>query len=235
VLTRGGLRDPVTGRDPGVPVRPDLARITPTLELVAPVDGQPAMRLGGAVDLRGQGLDAPGARVRFVEPATGTVLELAAEDPATSGRLRVRLPEGAPLVAGHPLAGTGADPGSWRIGAYVVDIRYDDPARPGLASNALATQLAPAASAVLAHVGGATQVSFTCAPPVRPGQSVSVIVGQTMALVPSPAAATDTIAASLPDLPRGTSLPVRLRVDGVDSPVIDRAATPPVLLTELIP
>ncbi len=235
VLTRGGLRDPETGRDPGVILRPGLGATTPTLELIAPVDGQPAMRLGGAVDLRGQALDASGARVRFTAPGAGTVLELAPEEPTTSGRLRVRLPEGAPLDAAHPLAGTGADPGSWRIGAYIVDIRYDDPLRAGLASNALATQLAPSASVTLAHVAGETRVSFTSAPPVRPGQSVAVIVGREMVLVPTPAVAMDTIVASLPDLPRGTSLPVRLRVDGIDSPVIDRAASPPVLLTEMIP
>jgi hypothetical protein len=235
VLTRGGLRDPVTGRDPGVVVRPGLGQTTPSLELVAPLDGQPVMRLGGAVELRGQALDAPGARVRFAEPGTGVVLELAPEEPMTSGRLRVRLPDGAPLAAAHPLAGTGSDPGAWRIGSYVVDIRYDDPARAGLASNALPSALAPAATAALAHAGGETSVTFACAPPVRPGQTVAVIVGREMVLVPSPAAATGTIAASVPGLDRGASLTVRLRVDGVDSPVIDRAAVPPVLLTEVIP
>ena len=56
------------------------------------------MRLGGAVELRGQALDAPGARVRFTEPGTGVVLDLAPDEPMTSGRLRVRLPEGAPLA-----------------------------------------------------------------------------------------------------------------------------------------
>jgi hypothetical protein len=56
-----------------------------------------------------------------------------------------------------------------------------------------------------------------------------------MVLLPSPAAATASVTATVPDLVRGASVPVRLRVDGIDSPIIDRAAKPPVLLTEVIP
>jgi hypothetical protein len=235
VLTRGGPRNPATGRDPGVLLRPDVGAVTPTLEMIAPADGQIVMRLGGAVDLIGQALNAPGARVRFTEPATGTVLFLAPDEPATSGRLRVRLPGGAPLVAGHALAGTGSDPGTWRIGPYVVDVLYDDPMRAGLASNALAAVLAPSTTVTLAHVGGATQLTFSVEPRIRPSQSVAAMAGQEMVLVPAPAAATGTVTASIPDLARGASLPVRLRVDGIDSPIIDRAARPPVLLTEVIP
>jgi hypothetical protein len=235
VLSRGGLRDPLTGRDPGVRVRPGTGQTTPALEMIAPLDGQIVMRLGGAVDLIGQALDAPGARVRFTEPGTGTVLDLTPDTPVTSGRMRVRLPEGASLAAGHPLAGTGADPGAWRIGPYVVHIVYDDPDRAGLASNALAAVLAPSVAATLSHVGGATEIGFAVSPPVRPGQTLAVIAGQEMVLLPAPAAAAASVTATVPDLARGASLPVRLRVDGIDSPIIDRAAKPPVLLTEVIP
>ena len=56
-----------------------------------------------------------------------------------------------------------------------------------------------------------------------------------MALVPSPGAPADQAQAEFTGLASGAVLPVRLRVDGVDSPVIDRLAEPPVLETVTIP
>jgi len=75
----------------------------------------------------------------------------------------------------------------------------------------------------------------TCSPPIRPGQSVAILVGQQMALIETPAAPTTTVAAQFTGLPPGAALPVRLRVDGIDSPVIDRLAGPPELETVTIP
>src|SRR5690606_4199705 len=112
VISRGGLVDPATGRDPGVLVRPDLAETSPTLLSIEPADRQQVMRLGRDIVLNGHALDRGEVRVRFAELGGGTVLELAPLAPATATRLVVRLPSGEPLVGGHALAGTGADPGA---------------------------------------------------------------------------------------------------------------------------
>ena len=76
---------------------------------------------------------------------------------------------------------------------------------------------------------------MTCAPPIRPGQTVAILVGQQMAQLPSPAAPTEQVEAVFAGLPSGAELAVRLRVDGIDSPVIDRQAEPPELETVAIP
>ena len=51
----------------------------------------------------------------------------------------------------------------------------------------------------------------------------------------SPAAPITTASAHFDGLASGSELPVRLRVDGIDSPVIDLSTTPPRLITVSIP
>jgi len=235
VLTRGGLADPATGRDPGVLLQPDVAETAPTLVSIEPADRQQVMRFGRELRLLGHGLDRGDARVRFAEPGATAALELAPVPPATANRLLVRLPSGAPLAATHPLAGTGADPGAWRIGVYTVLVRLTEPSGRETLTNALPVALAPATTSAAAPVPGATAITMTTEPRIRPGQSVAILLGQRMALVPSPGAPADQAQAEFTGLASGAVLPVRLRVDGVDSPVIDRLAEPPVLETVTIP
>ena len=235
VLSRGGLRHPVSGRDPGVSLQPSLAQTAPTLLALEPLDGQPVMRLGGEVAIHGHVLDGAEVRVRFAEPATGAVLELAPLAPATPSRLVVRLPSGLPLDGTHPLAGTAADPGSWRISSYSVDVRLTEPGGRETITNALPVALAPRSTASAAPDSGGTAISMTSAPPVRPGQTLAILVGQRMERVASPATPASTVEAVFAGLPSGAELPVRLRVDGIDSPVIDRQAEPPTFETVTIP
>ena len=242
VLTRGGLRDADTGRDPGVLVSPTLSLAPPTLLSVEPLDRQPVMRLGRDIALNGLALDRGEARVRFAEVGTGKVLELAPLAPVTPGRMVVRLPAGDPLPGDdppppppHTLHGTGADPGAWRIGAYDVSILLVEPGGRQTETNALPVALAPAStSSAIADLDG-TEITMTSSPPIRPGQSVAILVGQTMQLVATPAEPATQAQAVFTGLASGAQLPVRLRVNGVDSPVIDRATDPPTLQTVTIP
>ena len=235
VLTRGGLRDPVTGRDPGVLVNPSLSQTAPTLLSVEPLDQQPVMRLGRDIALNGYGFDHGEAAVRFAEPGTGTVLELAPLAPVTSTRMVLQLPGGAPLAGAHPLSGTGADPGAWRIGSYSLSVHLVEPGGRQTDTNALSVALAPASTPSAAADPGGTEITMTSEPPIRPGQSVAILVGQEMELVPSPVSPANQAQAVFAGLSSGAQLPVRLRVDGVDSPVIDRLADPPALETVTIP
>jgi hypothetical protein len=235
VLSRGGRRDPTSGRDPGVAVRPDLLSGLPTLAAIEPLDLQPVMRLGGRIALTGTALDAGVVTVRFTEADTGSFLDLAPAGPAGPGRVVVELPSGAPLTAGDPLIDTAADPGAWRIGAYAVALHLACPDGRNLVTNALPIALAPAATATATASVGGTTIIMACEPPIRPGQRVAVVLGQDMRLVDSPTAPADEVAAEFAGLASGADLPVRLRVDGIDSPVIDRLAEPPVLVTVAIP
>lgn len=231
VLSRGGLVDPASGRDPGVALRPDLLNTSPTLSAVAPVDGQPVMRLGNEVALSGYALDAGEATVRFIEPGTGRVLTLPPRLPTTPNRILVRLPAGTPRAADDPLADTGSDPGAWRIGPYTLDVAIIDHNGREMQTNALPLALAPRTSAAAVAAGATVTVTMTCEPPIRPGQKVAVLVGAQMAVLDSPTEPADEVAAPFTGFATGDRLPVRLRVDGIDSPVINRQTTPPSLAT----
>lgn len=235
VLTRGGLADPVTGRDPGVKVAPDVDNTVPAVTKVSAEDGHPVMRLGGRVVLEGFALGGVEVTVRFTEPGTGVVLEVPPLAPAAPNRLVVALPEGAELPVGSPLEGSVFDPASWRIGAYFVDVSVVEAGGRVSLSNALPVALAPLSTASALAAGSDVALMLTSAPPIRPGQTVAVSAGQTTVPVATPAAPVDEVSANFTGLASGTEVPVRLRVDGIDSPVIDLSSVPPSLETVMIP
>ncbi|MEX0348075.1 MAG: DUF4255 domain-containing protein [Paracoccaceae bacterium] len=238
VLSRGGQVDPVTGRDPGVLVYPSAMPQVPTLSAAQPQDGHPVMRMGGRLELTGCALDgAVGSEisVRFSEPGTGTVLTLAPQLPTAPDRLVVDLPGPAALAAGNPAVGTPLDPALWRVGLYSIDVLLRHVDGREQASNALPLALAPASTPAVADVAQGTQITMSCAPPIRPGQSTAVLAGTRMQIVDTPPTPTDSVAAVFEGLTTGSDVPVRLRVDGIDSPVIDLTTTPPSLETVTIP
>jgi hypothetical protein len=234
VLTRGGLADPTTGRDPGVTVEPSVARTVPSLTSIEPLDRQPVMRLGGEVAIKGTGFDRGTVEVRFGRIGADDFLTLA-PTLAGSNRFTVQLPQGEPLAGGDPAAGTGDDPGSWQIGTWMVEARVTDGDGREMVTNSLPIALAPAAVLSATDLPSGVEVDASVEPRVRAGQSVAVLVGSTMQLVDSPETDTGTVTAVFDDLTPGAELPARLRVDGIDSPVIDRSTEPPSLITIAVP
>lgn len=226
VLSRGP-RDAATGRDAGVAVHPDLLPATPILAAIEPPGGRPAMRLADAVTLRGHRLDAGDARVRFTAPETGESLELAPDGAAAPDRIVVILPQGPPLPAASPLAGTGADPGAWRIGVYLVDVVLRTADAPERTTNRIPALLAPRTAPAAAADPGGTLITVACEPNIRETQAIAIVAGQAEQPLDPPAAPADSVSAVFAGLPPGTDLPVRLRVAGIDSLLIDPAAKPP--------
>ena len=235
VLSRGGPVDAATGRDPGVILRPDLMAGVPTLTGIAPRDGQQVMRLGGEVRLTGHALAGGEARVRFTRPGSAEVLELAPLAPSTPHRVTFRLPGGAPLAPADPAAGSAADPGAWRIGTYTVELVIRDEDGRESTSNALAIALAPRSTPAVAADPGGVRLTMSAEPPIRPGQSVAILLGRQMQLLDSPASPVSEAEAVFAGLRPGAKLAARLRVDGIDSPVIDMASDPPSLVTVTVP
>lgn len=76
-------------------------------------------------------------------------------------------------------------------------------------------------------------ISIGCTPEVRPEQRASLIVGNREVSAEPHATSTPNLVFKLPDAQAGTYY-VRLRVDGVDSQLIDRAASPPKYLDQRI-
>ncbi|MDN3556277.1 DUF4255 domain-containing protein [Halomonas maura] len=219
VLTRGEI-DPLSGRERGVVVSPDLLPPLPTLEAVRPADNQPVARMDETVTLEGHHLDGAAREVRLRNDRFRIDELLAATGTSDASRLTFTLP--AARAADFP------------VGVYDVSARL---VRPGESlpreTNRLALTLAPHITnlpqAVARDGNGDAAITLTFTPELRPGQSVSLLLGHEE-ISPegfvAPLATLDFIAS---DADAGAPL-ARLRIDGIDSPVADRSTTPPTFL-----
>lgn len=223
VLSRGPV-DPVTQRDRGVVVEPSLVPSVPMLDAVVPPGRQPAARMGEVIDLVGHHLDGTGRTVVLANDRFQVEQTLAA------------MPTGGPALVQFSIP--VAPPGDFPVGAYRVGARM---VRPGEVvprqTNRLALTLAPEITGLPMNVvrDGAETATFNLnfRPALRAGQTVTLVLGSQefapQAFVPP----TTSLAFVIPHAPLGSHL-ARLRVDGIDSPIIDNSAEPPVFLDQRI-
>jgi hypothetical protein len=120
----------------------------------------------------------------------------------------------------------------WPAGFYTLSVFVQ---RPGESyrrtTNQQSFSLAPALTLAPATApAGNITYTATCSPEVWPGQKVSLLLGAQE--IPSPAipAQTSTLAFAALGFAAGNYY-FRLRVDGVDSLLVNRAVTPPVFDT----
>jgi hypothetical protein len=213
VLSRGPVDS--DGRDRGVIVTAGLLPPFPTIENVAPANGQPAAAVGGLLDVTGHHLDGTGRVVVFSNARFGIDREAGAENGNEASIVQVLVP-------------------SLPVGVYQVAVRVvrPDEADPR-SSNQLAMTLGPDITTFPTTVArdgsGTARITLSCQPAIRPGQRVSLLLGTAEAAAPPLSAESNTVTFVIEQAPVGEHL-VRLRVDGIDSPLIDRQATPPVFL-----
>lgn len=224
VLTRGRF-DEELGRDEGVVVVPWAIPPVPTLEEVVPPNEQPSVRMGETLVLRGRHLARDTVAVRFHHPRSGSVFEVPAAVDEAGTEITVDLPDGAAADA-------------WRAGVYGVSAVLRAPAKPDQVSNDLALAVAPRVSDPAASEAGGT-LTFTVdvVPPVWQRQDASLVVGQReiamSAIAPGPGnteGRTDqpSFEEAVDRFESGADEWVRLRVDGVESLLVDRVERPPI-------
>jgi hypothetical protein len=234
VLSRGRFLP--SGGDEGVFVQAGLQPPVPTIEsLKLPTERQPALRLGETLSLHGHHLAStstppmpppPLPQVRFRLLRGGDMWLLDAAAGANDEGMTVQMPPdppAAPVPATSPL-----NPDNWRAGTYEVTalITKGDSIRE---TNAFSVVLAPRVVPPV-NVGGVPPaIQVTCSPPVQPGQIAVLIVGTRELRAEPFIVATKNLSFPLPaDEPLLTGThPLRLRVDGIDSLVVDYTAQPP--------
>ena len=230
VLSRGP-RDPVTQRERGVVVNPDLMPPLPTLFAAEPQHDQTGARLGEPVTLTGVRLAGAGhalllahrllphpveiAPTAVNEAGTSVTLDLpndtAAQTDLAAGQLAVTLrftPEGETVE---------------RETNAVPLILAPDPviaADPGLGL--------PAATATRGGTPPRVTVTLHARPEVRPEQRSVLSLGTRDAVALPRTAAADPLVFEFPDSLAAGPHRVRLRVDGADSILIDRSGPDPV-------
>jgi hypothetical protein len=120
-------------------------------------------------------------------------------------------------------------PTVWPAGFYTLAVLVQ---RPGetyrRTTNQLALSLAPSATVLPASAAaGNVTYTATCSPEVRPGQSASLLLGSLEVPAQPFTAQTATLTFEASNLASGNYY-FRLRVDGVDSLLVNRAVTPPI-------
>jgi len=212
VLTRGG-RDMSTGVEEGVTVVSGLEVPYPTLEAAVPPGDRLVARTSETVELLGHHLDGTGHAVVFEHPRFD-VTHTVAPDAVASDAVEVTVPGGAPA--------------DWPVGLWTVRVTLTQQGEERT-TNTLALVLAPtidAAGAVVNTVGSTTTIDLPVEPLVRPEQNASLIVGSREIPSEDHPASTGTLTFELEDADSGPHF-VRLRVDGVESVLVDRSVTPP--------
>jgi len=208
VLTRGA-------NDKGVFGQASLISPFPALDVVQFPNQQTAARLGDTLLLTGQHLDGSAVGVVFNHPLWTSPVEIAPLAGATATSLRVQLPN---------------SPVNWPAGFYTIAVMVQ---RPGdtfrRITNLLSFALAPKISVTPASTPAAATILYTvnCNPEIRPEQRASLLIADTEVLADPHAGQTAILTFTVLDLVPGVYF-VRLRVDGVDSLLINRAVAPPV-------
>ena len=223
VLMRG-QRDATTGRDTGVIVRPDLLPPVPTISEITPRAEQLAARMGERVDIEGHLLEGDTVEVAFTDSRLQRTMTL----PTTPGRelVTVQLPTGVGQGGLDPTDGTDTD--NWRCGVYDVTVHVQIGTAPVRVTNAAPMVLAPTiVSAAAATNAGLTTFTITCAPRIRAGQKVSLIVGSRELPAEPFNGPVSSVQFRGRDFTPGVDEWLRLRVDGVDSLLVDRSTIPP--------
>jgi hypothetical protein len=228
VLSRGPV-DPITMRDRGVVVTPDLLPPVPTLFAAVPPAQQVVARLGETVTVTGSRLNgtSPTALLRHRLVTTAIEIPVVPNAPGTSFTL---------ALPNNLAAQSSFTPGLWELILRVIPPGEATPRE----TNAIALPLAPAPviaadvplglPAANATRGGAPQVvtvTMHSRPQVRLGQRATLALDGFTAEAAERAAASDPLVFVFPDaVPTGNRW-VRLRVDGVDSPLVLRSGPAP--------
>lgn len=211
VLTRGPV-DPVSHLERGVVVQADLLPPFPTIQTVAAASGQPAATIGATVELTGHHLDGTNRTALLSNSRFGIEQSL----PAAGG--------GGSLASFTvPIVPAGV----YQVALQVIRPGESDPR----ASNALALVIGPEITtampiAVARDGSGVATLALTVQPQIQPGQSASLLLGTREVPIGPVTVATGTLTVPVPDAQAGEFL-LRIRVDGIESPIINRSAVPP--------
>jgi hypothetical protein len=219
VLTRSeGDRGPVaqTGTTPPFP----------TLETLSLPNNQLGAQLGDDVVLRGHHLDGSGVRIvlRNLNPA------LADREEIPSANIGAR--------SATSIAFTLPDqPAFFPAGMATVEVVVTKPGEPDRTTNALALPIAPVIVDLppdglevtpASDKSKTLTVAFDCMPTRKPQQRVSLLFGD-RELAPTAQSTLTRLVFEFaaPEISSGQQFWIRLRVDGVDSLLVDRAGDIP--------
>jgi hypothetical protein len=206
--------------DTGPTVQANLIPPVPTITTIEYPDRQLSANLNLTVTINGHNLDGNNVEVVFSHGRLDEPPQIISVAPAdvSATKLAVQIPN---------------NPVDWASGIYSMEVRLQ---RPGESytrvSNPLPFVLAPILTlppnppATIVRTGSEVTVVVGCSPEIRPNQPASLILGQHESFANAHPAQTDELTFVFGDLADG-NYPVRLRVDGAESWLVNRLASPP--------
>lgn len=206
VLTRGR-------QDSGFTSNPNLKSSFPSLSQAQFPNAQTSALLGDTLVLTGTNLDGTNVGIVFNHPLWTAPVEISPQPNPTATQITVIIPN---------------SPAGWPAGFYTLKVLVQ---RPGetyrRSTNQLSISLAPKITiAPPTSAGPGILYTVTCAPEVWPLQSAALLLGDQDVAPNSFSTKTATLQFQAVNLSAGQYF-VRLRVDGVDSLLVNRALTPP--------
>jgi Pvc16 N-terminal domain len=212
-----------------VVAKPEVFASWPTLATADPLNGQPAACLGDTVRVTGASL-AGVSSVVLVNSRLGVSQTITPLSAVENSSFQFTIPNPAlPPPQPNP---TDLPAGVYLLSAQVI--QGTDVIMTNGVSLAIAPRIGAAWAPGIIASGTAIAVTIPCAPYIRFGQAASLIIGdqqapanlQTAATPPPPP--TNSPSFTFANLnPTSLPVPVRLRVDGIDSPIIDLGKSPP--------
>ena len=219
VLTRGA-RDPVTGREAGITASAGLIPPYPGLTSVTPPTQQLAAVLGDNIILHGHHLNGTNLQARFEHTLLDDPITVVIGANLNSDQVSVTLPNNLAAISAWP-------PGSW-----LVSLSLQRPGETEIRiTNSFPIILAPSlnigsSNASRDIVTDVVTIQLVFTPEVRPSQQVSLSAGGQQALPTNLNSQTGSLDFDFPALAAGSQW-LRLRIDGVDSLLINRNISPP--------
>jgi hypothetical protein len=221
-------RSPLPVLEHQIFVQPDLLPPVPTIDAVVPDGKQPVAQLGTTIGLKGHHLDGTGREVVLVNDR----FEIEETLPAPAGT------DETPIQFSIPIARAADFPvGVYRIGARMLRPGENAPRETNRLAMTIAPKLDGLPMTVTRDAGGTASFTINFSPELRAGQTVSLVLGQ-QEFAPEPftppVSALDFVIPDAPVADQTSGHLARLRVDGIDSPIIDPAAAPPKFLDQRI-
>ncbi len=202
VLTRGF-------DDQGILAQASLLPPFPTLQAVQPPHQQPSVRLGETLTLTGHHLQSEGNTiVRFVHSRLPFSLDVIPQLGANNTQITVEIP---------------SQNQDFPAGFYTVMVLLQQDGQQRV-TNALSFSLAPK---IQQFEINNSILTLICQPQILPEQKVFLLIGDRELLPQNITQKTDILGFNISNIPPGEYF-LRLRVDGVDSLLINRSVQPPV-------
>jgi hypothetical protein len=223
VLTRGPV-DLASGTERGIIVGPELIPPLPAITAVRPPDDQSGVMVGQTVQVEGQHLDGTSRAVRLENRALEVDREINALAGNDARLVRFKVPN---QPAQLPVA-------TYALRALVQRPNETERRESNQQALTILPRITTALPMTVARDGqGDVTITLQCSPQVRPHQRLSLILGAREVLAEPHAAPTDTLTFTVRGAGAGSFL-VRLRVDGIESLIVDRTKSPPAFLDRRI-